>query len=108
MVFVFSRIKCDMHQGAEGFANLFADVLSYAYDVAGSAHFHDLAVVVDTVEGGVNQQAAFAEESFDVERHLHIGGIHILALQDYRIEFQHTYSIASMSCSKSFGSVVGA
>jgi len=77
-----------MHRVAETLSNLFADVLPYPDDVARRSHFHNLTVIRHSIEGGVNQQAAFAEEGLDVERHLHVSGIHILVLQDYRIEFQ--------------------
>ena len=71
-----------MHEVAEALANLFADVFPYADDVARRTHLHDLAVVGNSVEGGVNRQSAFAEKRFDVERHLDVGGIHAFVLQD--------------------------
>ena len=86
-----------MHGVTEALAYLFTDVLPDADDVTWGSHLHNLAVVRDTVESGVNQQATFAEESFDVmlwsatlrsERYLHVGGIHILVLQDHCVEFQ--------------------
>lgn len=70
-----------MHWVAEVFANLLADVLPNTDDVAGGSHLHDLAVVRHTVKSGENQQAAFAKQRLDVERHFHIGSIHILVLQ---------------------------
>ena len=78
-----------MHQIAEAFPYLFADVLPDADDVTGRSHLHNLAVVGHAVEGSVYQQPAFAIERLDVERHLHVGGIHVLVLQDHRIEFQY-------------------
>ena len=78
-----------MHEVAEALANLFADVFPDADDVARRTHLHDLAVVGNSVEGGVNQQSAFAEKHLDVERHLNVGGIHILVLQDRSIEFKN-------------------
>ena len=78
-----------MHHIAEAFPYLFADVLPDTDDVAGRSHLHELAVVWYPVEGSVYQQPAFAIERLDVERHLDVGGIHILVLQDYRIEFQY-------------------
>ena len=78
-----------MHHIAEAFPYLFADVLPDADDVAGRSHLHDLTVVRHAVECSVYQQPAFAEERLYVERHLNVGGIHILVLQDYRIEFQY-------------------
>lgn len=70
-----------MHRVAEGFADLFADVFAEADDITRCPHLHYLAVVGYPVECGVYRQTAFAEESLDVERHLHISGIHIPALQ---------------------------
>lgn len=69
-----------MYCVAEALANLFADVLPYSDDVARRSHFHDLAIVWHAVESGVHQQPAFAEHCFNVERHLHVGGIHVLVL----------------------------
>ena len=77
-----------MYYIAESFSDLFADILPNANDETGRPHLHYLAVVGHTVEGGVNSQSAFAEECLDVERHLHVGGIHILVLQDDGIEFE--------------------
>ena len=77
-----------MHWVAETFANLLADVFPNADDVAWRSHFHDLTVVGRTIKSGVNQQTAFAEHRLDVERHLHVGSIHVFVLQDHRIEFQ--------------------
>ena len=78
-----------MHHVAEALANLLADVFPNTDDVAWCAHLHNLAVVRDTVESGMYQQSAFAEERLDVEWHLHVGGIHVLVLQDYRIDFHY-------------------
>ena len=77
-----------MHRVAETLSNLFADVLPYPDDVARRSHLNDLAIVRHTVKSGVNQQTAFAEYRLDVERHLHVGGVHAFVLQDHRIEFQ--------------------
>ena len=78
-----------MHHVAEALAHLFAYVFPDTDDVAGRSHLDNLTVVRQPVEGGVHQQPSFAEERLDVEWHLHVGGIHILVLQDHRIEFQY-------------------
>jgi len=77
-----------MHWVAETLSNLLADVLPYSDDITWRSHLHDLPVVGHTIEGGVNQQSAFAKHRLDVERHLHVGGVHAFVLQDHRIEFQ--------------------
>ena len=77
-----------MHHVAKGLSNLFLDVFPNPDDVARRSHFHDLAVVGHTIESGMDQQSAFAEHRLDVERHLHVCGVHVLVLQDYRIKFQ--------------------
>ena len=76
-----------MYRIPKTFANLFPDVLPQPDDEARRSHFHDLAVVGNTVKGGMNQQATFAEQGLDVERHLHVCGVHALVLQDDCIEF---------------------
>ena len=78
-----------MHNVAEAFANLFADVLPDPEYVARRSHLHNLAVVWNAVEGGVYQQPTFSEQRLDVEGYLHVGGIHILILQDHGIKFQY-------------------
>ena len=78
-----------MHNVTEALANLFADVLPNTDDVAGRSHLHNLSVVRHAVEGSVHQQPTLAEHRLDVERHLHVGGIHVLVLQDHRIEFHY-------------------
>ena len=80
--------ECDMNRVAETFVNLSADVFPYPDDMARRSHFHDLAVVGNTVESGVDQQPSFAEHRLDVEWHLYVGGVRVLVLQDYCIEFQ--------------------
>ena len=87
-----------MHWVAETLAYLFPYVLPNTDNVAGRPHLHDLAVVRHSFEGSVHQQSAFAEHRLDVERHLHIGGIHVLVLQDYRIEFQYAIVFGIHSC----------
>ena len=77
-----------MHCIPKTFPNLFPDVLPQPNDKARRSHFHDLAVVGNTVKGGMNQQATLAEQGFDVKRHLNVGGIHAFVLQDDGIEFQ--------------------
>ena len=84
-----------MHHIAKGFSNPFADVLADADDVAGRSHADDLSVVGHAVEGGVDRQPAFAEQGPNVERHLHVGGIHILVLQDGGIQFKSVHSLKS-------------
>ena len=79
-----------MYRIAEAFANLFADVLPYADDMARRSHLHNLAVVRHTVESGMHQQTAFAEQCLDIKRYLNVSGIHVLVLHDYFIEFQNT------------------
>ena len=69
-----------MHHITKALAKLLADVFSDSDDIAGRSHLHDLAIVWHAVESGVNQQAAFAEERLDVERHLHVCGIHVSVL----------------------------
>ena len=81
-----------MHEVAEALANLFADVFPYADDVARRTHLHDLAVVGNSVEGGVNRQSAFAEKRFDVEWHFDIGSIHIFILKNYCVKFKHNHA----------------
>ena len=87
-----------MHWVAETLSNLFADVFPKADDVARRSHLNDLAIVRHPIEGGVNRQAAFAEEGLDVERHLHVGRIHVFVLQDYRIEFQNASFFGVHGC----------
>ena len=81
--------KSDMHCVAEALANLFADILSYPNNMAKRSHFHHLAIVRHPIESGMNQQTTFAEYCFDVERHLHVGSIHVFVLQNYCIKFQN-------------------
>ena len=87
-----------MHWVAETLSNLLADVFPNADDVAWRSHLHDLAVVGHSVESGVDQQTALAKHRLDVERHLHVGGVHIFVLQDYRIEFQYVIVFGIHSC----------
>ena len=77
-----------MHGVSETFADLFPYVFPQSDDITWRSHLHDLAVVGHTVESGVNQKATFAEQRLDVERHLHVGGIHTFVLQDDCVEFQ--------------------
>ena len=76
-----------MYRVVETLSNLLADVFPKADDIARRSHLHDLAIVRHTVESGVDQQSAFAIHRLDVERHLHVCGVHVLVLQDYRIKF---------------------
>ena len=87
-----------MHWVAETLSNLFSDFLPNTNDVTRRSHLNDLAIVRHTVKSGVNQQSAFAEHCLDVERHLHVGGVHIFVLQDYRIEFQYAIVFGVHSC----------
>ena len=92
-----------MHRVAETLSNLFAYVFPDTDDVAGRSHLDNLTVVRQPVEGGMHQQPSFAEERLDVEWHLHVGGIHVLVLQDHRIEFQYAsffWVHISVSCSR--------
>ena len=76
-----------MHHVAKALANLFSDVLTHTDDEARRPHLDDLPVVWHTVEGGVNRQSTFPEDCLDVERHLHVCGIHVLVLVDDGFEF---------------------
>ena len=87
-----------MYRIAEALSNLFADVLPYPDDIARRSHFHDLPVVGHTVESGVDQQTSFAEHRLDVERHLHVCGVHVFILQDYCIKFQYASSFGVHGC----------
>ena len=87
-----------MHWVAETLSNLFSDFFPNTNDVTRRSHLNDLAIVRHTVKSGVNQQSAFAEHCLDVERHLHVGGVHIFVLQDYRIEFQYAIVFGVHSC----------
>ena len=87
-----------MYRIAEALSNLFADVLPYPDDIARRSHFHDLAVIRDTIESGVDQQTSFAEHRLDVERHLHVCGVHVFILQDYCIKFQYASSFGVHGC----------
>ena len=66
----------------------FSDVLSQSNNETRCAPLHDLTIIKHTVESGMHQKATFAEHRLDVERHLHVSGIHTFVLQDDRIEFQ--------------------
>ena len=55
--------KCHMHYVAEVFANLPADILPNADDMAGCPHLYHLTVVGDTVKRGMDGQPALAENS---------------------------------------------
>ena len=87
-----------MHKVAETLPNLFADVLPDADDVARRSHLHDLPVVRHVVESGMDQQSAFAKHRLDIERHLHVGGIHAFVLQDHCIEFQNASFFGVHDC----------
>ena len=76
-----------MHRVAKSLAYLFADVLPQADDEARRSHLDDLTVVRYAVEGGMDRQPTFAKDCLDVERHLHVCGIHVLVLDDDGIEF---------------------
>ncbi len=76
-----------MHRVAKALANLFSDVLTHTDDEARRPHFYDLPIVRHIVEGGVNRQSTFPEDCLDVERHLHVCGIHVLVLVDDGFEF---------------------
>ena len=86
---ILAFAKSDMHCIAEVLAYLFANILPDADDIARRSHLHNLAVVGHTVKSGMHQQSAFAEHRLNVERYLHVGGIHVLVLQDFRIEFEY-------------------
>lgn len=77
-----------MHRVAETLADLYADVFSNTDDMAWCPHFHNLAIVRYTVEGGMDRQTAFTEHRLDVERYLHVGGVHVFVLQDDCVKFQ--------------------
>ena len=85
---LFPFAKRHVYRVAKTLAYLFADVFPYSDDMAGCPHFHNLAVVWHAVECGVDGQTAFAEHRLDVERHLHVGGIHVFVLQDDGVKFQ--------------------
>ena len=76
-----------MHCIPKTFPNLFPNVLPQPDDEARRSHFHDLAVVRNTIKGDMNQQATLAEQGLDVERHLHVCCVHAFVLQDDCIEF---------------------
>ena len=76
-----------MHRVAKSLANLFSDVLPHTDDEAWRSHLDNLPVVWHPIKGGMDRQPTFAEERLDVERHLHVCGIHILVLDDDGIEF---------------------
>jgi len=77
-----------MHYVTKSFPNLLANVFPKSNDMARRSHADDLSVVWHSIEGGMNQQPALAKQCLDVERHLHVGGIHVLVLEDDGIEFQ--------------------
>ena len=77
-----------MHRVSKTFANLFPNVLPQSNNKTRCSHLHDLSVVWHTVKSGMNQQTALAEQRLDVERHLHLGGIHVFVLQDDCVKFQ--------------------
>ena len=87
-----------MHWVTETLAYLFTDVFPDTDDVARRSHLHDLAIVWHPVESGVDQQPAFAEHRLDVEGYLHVCGIHVLVLQDHRIEFQYEIVFSVHEC----------
>ena len=76
-----------MHRIAEGFSDLLSDILAEAYDVAWCSHPHNLSIIGHAVKGSVNSQSSFAEERFDVERHLHVSCVHFLIPQYDCVEF---------------------
>ena len=80
--------KCHMHCVAEVFANLPADILPNADDMAGCPHLYNLTVAGDTVKRGMDGQPALAEKRLYVKRNLHVGGVHVFVLQDDCIKFQ--------------------
>ena len=96
-----------MHYVTKALPNPFADVLADADDVARRSHADDLSVVGHAVESGVDRQPAFAEQGLDVERHLDVGGIHILVLQDDGIEFNSVVHRVKGIVIASFSSVRG-
>lgn len=88
MPFLISFAKSHMHPIAKTLADLLADILPNPDDMARCPHVHNLTVVWHTVEGGMDGQTAFAEHRLDVERYLHVGGIHVFVLQDDSVKFQ--------------------
>lgn len=77
-----------MHCVAKALANPFPNVFPQSDNEAGRSHLHNLPIVWLAVKSGVDHQTAFAEYHLDVERHFHIGGVHVLVLQDDSIKFQ--------------------
>ena len=88
MCFSLSFAKRHMHCVAKTLADLLADVLPNANDMAGCPHLNDLPIVGHPVECSVDGQTAFTEHCLNIVRHLHAGGIHIFVLQDDCVKFQ--------------------
>jgi len=77
-----------MHHISEILPDLLADVLPNSDDMAGCPHLNDLSVVGHAIERGMDRQTAFTEHRLDVERYLHVGGVHVFVLQDDCVKFQ--------------------
>ena len=77
-----------MNHIAKRLSDLLPNILPQTDDITWRAHPDDLSIVWGSVESGVNQQPAFPEQCLDIERHLHIGSIHVLVLENDGIKFQ--------------------